>query len=149
MVVVGSTVHTACSIEGTNAWDRRPNVPPPGFVMKFERRGGYFGWQDTFWIYSDGRVVNTAGKTARVQPRLVQQWMGIFAHVKAPVDKKKPSLQSLGMDCYHYLITVYEQGEARVVSSSCTDIYNKNGDHDTPPIEIGRIRNTLISLPWE
>jgi hypothetical protein len=98
---------------------------------------------------ADGKVVNAAGKTARVQPRLVQQWMGISAPVKAPIDKKKPSLQSLGMDCYHYLITIYEKGETRVVSSSCTDIYSYNGDHDTPPIDIGRIRSTLISLTWE
>lgn len=150
VVVIVSMVNTACSAEDIPALGGRRDGPPSGYVIKFERKGGYFGWQDTFWIYPDGRVVNTSGKTARIPSELVRQWMQITEPDEVPVDKKKPSMLSVSMDCYIYRITVYAEGETSVLSSSCTDTYPLDRDKDDDSaIDIGQMRNTLMTLPYK
>ncbi len=117
--------------------------------MKFERKGGYFGRYDAFWIYPDGKVSNSAGKTARIPSDLVKRCIEIISTAEVPIKKKTPSFHSLCMDCYIYVITVYDRDETKVLSSLCTDTYPIDKDDNISAIDIGRIRDTLMSLPWE
>jgi len=51
--LIGSIFISSCSIVVTEILGREPFIPPSGYVVKFERTGGYFGWYDAFWIYPD------------------------------------------------------------------------------------------------
>ncbi len=147
-MMVGIVI-SSCSWGYTQSSGNETDVLPSGYVMKFERKGGYFGRHDAFCIYSDGRVSNSAGKTARIPSDLVKRWMKIISTVEVPIKKKLPSFQSLCMDCYIYIITVHVRGETKVLSSLCTDTYNLNKDENIPVIDFGQIRDTLMGLPWE
>ena len=54
---------------------KEPPSPHPGYVMRFERMGGYLGVQDQFFIYPDGRIIGDSRKTARVGPATVADWI--------------------------------------------------------------------------
>jgi hypothetical protein len=141
--------NASCFSGAIEAQQRESDVPPSGYVMKFVRKGGYFGWHDEFWIYPDGRVLNSAGKTARIRTDLVTKWMEIISPVAVPVSKKTPFLGPMGWDCYMYGITVYEKGEAKTLSLICTDAYIFDKEGEISVIDIGPIRDTLMSLSWE
>ncbi len=150
-VIIGIVI-SSCSMEDIEALERESDNPPSGCVMKFERKGGYLGLHDEFWIYSDGRVLDSEGKTARISPDLVTKWVEIISPAADPAIEKAPSFKSLGMlcmDCYIYVITVYDRDEAKVLSSLATDTYLLNSDDNISAINIGRIRDTLMNLPWE
>lgn len=147
--VIVSIVVSSCSGGYAQTFGREPDVLPSGYVMKFERKGGYFGRHDVFWIYPDGKVINSVGKTARIPSDLVTKWMKAISTVEIPILKKTPSIQSLCMDCYRYVITVYDKDETKVLPSLATDTYPLKKDDNISVIDIGRIRDTLIHLPWE
>ncbi len=78
--------------------------------------------------------------------------MEIISPVADPAIEKAPSFQSLGMlcmDCYIYVITVYDGDETKALSSLATDTYTLNSDDNISAIDIGRIRDTLMNLPWD
>jgi hypothetical protein len=116
-----------------------------GYVMKFERNGGYLGRHDEFWIHPDGKILNSVGKTAWIPPESIRKWKGIILPVAAPKVKANPSFPSLCMDCYRYRITVYDEGKARVLSFDYPFAANEN----LSVKDIGWIYNILINLSWE
>ncbi len=147
--LIGSIFISSCSIAATEIQGRDPFIPPSGYVMKFERTGGYFGWYDAFWIYPDGRVLSSEGKKAKIPSETVLRWMETIQPVEIPIFKKKPSVQTWGRDCYLYRITVYGQCGTSVLSLSCTDIYLPRTHDDAEGMDIGPIRDTLMHLPWK
>lgn len=118
---------------------------PYGYVMKFERNGGYLGRHDAFWIYPDGKIFNSVGKTAWISPELITKCKGIIPPVAALKIKADSSFPSLCMDCYRYRITLYEKGKARVLSFDYP--FAANGNRSVK--DIGGIYNTLANLSWE
>ena len=150
-VIVGAFI-TSCSMSDMEKPKSESDVPPSKCVMKFVRQGGYFGIHDEFRIYSDGRVLNSVGETARIPSVLVTKWMEEILPVAAPISREKRSIKSLGVmgrDCYIYTIAVYDRGEARALTLNCTDTYPINKDDKDAVIDIGKIRDTLINLSWE
>ena len=117
--------------------------------MKFERKGGYLGVHDEFWIYSDGRVLNSMRKTARIPPDLVTKWMATILTAAVPISTKTSTLSSMALDCYVYAVTVYEKGETKTLSLFCTDTYSTDKGGDTSVIDIGGMGDTLKNLSWE
>jgi hypothetical protein len=94
------------------------HVPPSGFVMKFERMGGYAGIYDSFWIYPDGQVINLLGKRAEISPDIVGQWLKtITPHAGPPLSDAlmKSSTESLCFDCFVYQITIYDKDGTRTI----------------------------------
>ncbi len=88
---------------------KEPPSTHPGYVMRFERRGGYLGVCDKFFIYPDGRIVGPSGKTARVERALISDWIKNFSPV-AKKDAPHPSLLKLYCsDCFTYRITFYDE----------------------------------------
>ena len=144
-----SIVILSCSGGYTQAFGSEPDALPSGYVIKFERKGGYFGKHDAFWIYPDGKVFNSIGKTSKIPSDLVAKWMKAISSAKIPVLKKRTSIQSLCMDCYIYVITFYDKDETKVLSSLATDTYPINKDGNISLINIGRIRDTLMNLSWK
>jgi len=94
------------------------HVLPSGYVMKFVRAGGYGGVYHTFWIYPDGRVINHLGKTARIPPDTVTQWLktiipqeGLpFSNSLASHPSSNPLMGSSCFDCMFYQVTTYNNG---------------------------------------
>lgn len=149
IAVLMSFVVSSCSMGDLEAPERESDDPPGGYVMKFVRKGVYFGMHDEFRIYSDGRVLDSAGKSSRIQPDLVAKWMEMIPPVPVPISKKRSLMPSVGMDCYFYGITVYDKSETRTLSLSCTDTYRPDKEDSSSVIDIGPIRDTLMNLPWE
>ena len=129
----------------TEAVARDPEFLPPGYVMKFERIGGYFGWDDKCWVYSDGRIFNSSGKIARIPSDSVSKWKEVISLITAPVSKASPLLLSVCMDCYRYRITVYDNGRKKVLAF----IYPLTGDEYSPVKNVEKIFGTLRRLVWE
>ena len=96
------------------AWTRgeQKKEPPsthPEYVMRFERMGGYLGVHDQFFIYPDGRIIGDSGKTARVGPATVADWIKNISPA-ATKDAPEPSLLKLYCsDCFTYRITFYDE----------------------------------------
>jgi hypothetical protein len=149
IIVILSIAVSSCSTGDMETPESEFDVPPSGYVIKFERRGGYLGVNDKFWIYPDGRVLNSVGKTARIPSDLVVRWMEIIPADAVPASKKAPLLASVSQDCYVYGITVYEKSETRALSLFCTDKYSLSEEGDSTVIDIGSIRDSLMNLSWE
>lgn len=109
------------------------HVLPPGFVMKFERMGGKtwqtFGTYDSFWIYPDGRIINNAGKTARVASEVVRKWQKtIMQQASSLTPAEITRLMRSCPDCSECLITIYDK------------------DGNTTLDWVGRIRNAELAV---
>lgn len=126
----------------------RPNASlsvPSGYVMKFERTGGYLGVCDSFWIYPDGRIINDLGKTAKIPPAAVKEWAksvppvtpsGVAFEVKAEV---------ACMDCFEYRVTIYDKDGTRTLTST----NQGQVDPKTVATVIMGIRDRLLHLKWD
>jgi len=122
-----------------------PDNQPSGYVMKLERSGGYLGRHDKFWIYPDGRVLNSVGETTWIPSESVKKWLDIILPVAVRKIEASPSIKSIVcMDCYKYRITVYEEDTARVLSFT----YPLAEFLDTAVEDIGSILDYLVNLPW-
>jgi hypothetical protein len=145
-VSIVMTLVVASSITGEmESLAVEPDDPLSGYVMKLERTGGYLGRHDAFWIYPDGKILNSVRQTAWIPPESINKWMGIILPVAAPKIKTNPSFPSLCMDCYAYRITVYDEGKARVLSFVYPFVVYEN----LSVKDIGRIYNTLVNVSWE
>lgn len=102
------------------AQDMQTEEPPsahPEYVMQFERMGGYLGVHDQFFIYPDGHVINASGKTAKVSPDTVMDWMkSISAATTHCRDGTPLSLASYCFDCFVYRITFYDRDGTKTLS---------------------------------
>ena len=83
------------------------HVLPSGFVMKFERMGGYSRANRIFWIYPDGRVINGRGETAKIPSDTVTQWLKIINPYSRPILSDR--LMNLPLPS-PYEITIYSNG---------------------------------------
>ena len=120
-----------------------PNVLAPGFVMKFERVGGYAGTHDSFWIYPDGRVINGAGRSARISPDIVTEWRQNLAS-DALKASTQFSMESLCMDCYVYLVTIYDgNGAGTVIASDLRKDASQEG-----AMAFAGMQDRLLHLVW-
>jgi TonB family protein len=122
------------------------HVLPSGFVMKFTRMGGYAGVYDAFWIYPDGRVINTLGKTAKIPPEIVGQWLKTIApHAGTPLSDAlaDTSAELLCFDCFVYLITIYDEDGTKTLKFSGP----LKGSDDVAKTFSG-IRDRLQGLVW-
>jgi TonB family protein len=119
------------------------HVLPSGFVMKFERIGGYAGTRDSFWIYPDGRVINGAGRSAKISPDDVTEWRKNFT----PVVLKTPpgfSIESLCMECYVYLITIHDEDGTRTIRFSSL----LRGSSEEEALTFSGMNDRLLHLVW-
>jgi hypothetical protein len=126
-----------------------PALIPSGYVIKFERTGGYFGACNSFWIYADGRVINDLGKTTKIPPAIVTEWVNSIPP-SAEIPLSDASMKSwtgtqLCDDCLEYLVTIYDKHGTRTLKSS--DTLNKYSD-DAANILSG-MRDRLLHLKWK
>ncbi len=129
-----------CAAQDTKAQESNP--PPPGYVMKFERMGGYAGTYDQFWIYPDGQVVNSEGKAANVTSGVVAGWNRTFSPVAKPGASAKTLAQLLCFDCFVYRLTLYGQEGPRVVSLAGP----LKEEPDTAAAGLAQMRDRLLRL---
>jgi hypothetical protein len=122
---------------------RDSQILPSGFVMKFERNGGYAGVHDSFWIYPDGRVINAAGKIAKISPAIVREWRKNIMPFM-PNASVEFSTESLCFDCFVYRITIYDRSGTKTLKLS--EILN--GDSDTLATTFIGMRERLLHLVW-
>jgi hypothetical protein len=127
---------------GQDAQVRELPPPPSGYVMRFERMGGYAGIYDQFWIYPDGRIINTAGKTARVSPGTVVEWLDKISPAASSGAIAAIPPQSLCQDCFVYRITVYDKDGTRALSLADP----LKDDPKTQATNLGQIRDQLLRL---
>lgn len=95
-----------------------PHPIPSGYVMRFERTGGYAGVHDSFWIYPDGQVINAAGKKAKIPPDIVTEWLKSLTPAAASDAFSGFPPRRLCMDCFAYRITIYDRDETRILQLS-------------------------------
>jgi hypothetical protein len=115
---------------------------PSGYVMRFERMGGYAEVYDQFWIYPDGRVINDAGKTARVSAGTVGEWFDKISPAASTRASATILPQSLCQDCFVYRITVYDKDGTRalLLADPLKD------DSKTAATNLGQIRDQLLRI---
>ena len=117
---------------------------PPGYVLKFERTGGYAGVHDAFWIYPDGRVINGAGKTARLHPGVVREWLEKLSR-EVPEGSTALKRQNLFcMDCLAYRITLYGGDGVRTLTFA--DPLER--DPDSAGAGVGPMREQLLEMTF-
>ena len=124
---------------------KEPQSPPSGYVMKFERMGGYLGVHDELWIYPDGKVVSAAGKRAKIGPEAVQGWMKNFLPVAVPHSSADFPPQSLCMDCLTYRITIYDKGAIRVFARG--EAFSNVSE--AVELNFADMRNQLNNVMWK
>ncbi len=111
----GRHMFSQTPIQGSGAAQAKPES---GYVILFERTGGYAGWHDRFWIYADGRVVNEGGEVKRVTPKqvtaLTQRLEALLPQGSPEVQKR----QNYCCDCYRYRIAVRSGPAVRSVTLS-------------------------------
>src|SRR4030042_3642244 len=70
----------------TGGFDR-----PAGYVIWFERTGGYAGVYNSFWMYPDGRILNEEGKVRKIAPETVRGLVARITPMSVP-DSVRASL---------------------------------------------------------
>jgi hypothetical protein len=115
---------------------------PAGYVMRFERMGDYAGVYDQFWIYPDGRVINDAGKTAKLPPGTVVEWVNKISPATSSGAIVTIPPQSPCHDCFVYRITVYDKNGTRALSLADP----LKDDPKTAAMNLGQIRDQLLRL---
>jgi hypothetical protein len=103
----------ACAVicicaRGQNKQEEEPRREPPRYVIRFERMGGYFGVHDAFFIYPDGLIADASGRTARVSPATVADWIKNISPAAAADRSEVPDIETYCLDCLYYRITFYD-----------------------------------------
>ena len=134
------TISMCALVQGAQM--KEPPAAPSGYVMRFERTGGYAGVYDQFWIYPDGRVINDSGKTAKLPPGTISEWVNKISPAASSGATPTIPAQSLCQDCFVYRITIYDKKGTRALSLA--DPLKDNPKTTTTDLE--QIRDQLLRL---
>ncbi|MGD0309625.1 MAG: hypothetical protein ABSC02_10065 [Acidobacteriota bacterium] len=138
---IGSVMICVCAL-GQDTQVKELSPAPSGYVMRFERMGGYAGVYDQFWIYPDGRVINEAGKTAKLPSGTVVEWVSKISPAASSSAIAAIPPPSPCQDCFVYRITVYDKDGTRVLSLA--DPLKDNPK--TAAMNLGQIHDQLLRL---
>jgi hypothetical protein len=121
-----------------------PPTPPTGYVLMFERTGGYAGVQEKIWVYPDGRAINDAGKTAKISPDVINKWLEKISTFPALSAPDSFPADSYCMDCFIYQLTTYRKdGTKRLIRWNSAK--RESGGKEKG---LGQMRDQLLQLKW-
>ncbi|MBP1595316.1 MAG: hypothetical protein H6Q05_693 [Acidobacteria bacterium] len=124
----------------TGGFDR-----PAGYVIRFERTGGYAGVYNSFWMYPDGKIFNEEGKVRKIAPETVRGLVARITPLIVPESVKASLPKSICSDCFIYRIMVFVDSEVRTLTLS----EPLQADVSGSASELRRMRDLLFNLDWK